>query len=264
MPAGLEQAREVVRWTEQVARDADHAKAKFYSQYQPGNRPAVVVTGANGLLGSAFVKRFIQEEEFVRLFVRQLPPPKSSIIRKLKSSWVILAIRRPLIDALEGATRGISHRRGHGRWLGSRPTKPPRSWVHEMWSMLASHSTSYRRWFTSARLSVIDWAGHPANEPVTRIRDTGTCPQQRGYYTQAKLEAERIVRAAAQERKVAGVVLRPGQIWSENEPADYSRRGHSRRQPARRHRRGLESLAIGACGRCRRSHRAGRPKADSP
>jgi hypothetical protein len=66
MPAGLEQAREVVRWTEQVAREADHAKAKFYGQYQPGNRPAVVVTGANGLLGSAFVKRLIDEDEYIR------------------------------------------------------------------------------------------------------------------------------------------------------------------------------------------------------
>ena len=39
-------------------------------------------------------------------------------------------------------------------------------------------------------------------------------PQQRGSYTQAKLEAERIVRAAAQERGLPVVILRPGQIWS--------------------------------------------------
>ncbi len=43
-------------------------------------------------------------------------------------------------------------------------------------------------------------------------------PQQRGSYTQAKLEAERIVRAAAQERGLPVVILRPGQIWSETSP----------------------------------------------
>ena len=42
--------------------------------------------------------------------------------------------------------------------------------------------------------------------------------EARGYYTQAKLEAERIVRAAAQERGLAVVILRPGQIWSEKSP----------------------------------------------
>jgi nucleoside-diphosphate-sugar epimerase len=65
-------------------------------------------------------------------------------------------------------------------------------------------------------LSVIDWAGHPASQPVTESATLEPAPQQRGYYTQAKLEAERIVRAAAQEHGLPVVILRPGQIWSEN------------------------------------------------
>jgi nucleoside-diphosphate-sugar epimerase len=67
-------------------------------------------------------------------------------------------------------------------------------------------------------LSVIDWAGHPANQPVTESAPLEPTPQQRGFYTQAKLEAERIVRAAAQERGLPVVILRPGQIWSETSP----------------------------------------------
>ena len=43
-------------------------------------------------------------------------------------------------------------------------------------------------------------------------------PTERGFYTQAKLEAERIVRAAAEERKLPAVIVRPGKIWSETSP----------------------------------------------
>ncbi|MGO9244638.1 MAG: Gfo/Idh/MocA family oxidoreductase, partial [Verrucomicrobiia bacterium] len=104
MPAGLEQAREVVRWTEQVAREADHAKAKFCGQYRPGNRPAVVVTGANGLLGSAFVKRLIHEDEYIRLFVRRLPPPE--IADHPQIEVVLGALGDP--DAVDGAVEGAT------------------------------------------------------------------------------------------------------------------------------------------------------------
>src|SRR6266850_1272542 len=215
MPASLDQAREVVRWTEQVARDADHAKAKFYSQYQPGNRPAVVVTGANGLLGSAFVKRLIHEEEYVRLFVRRLPPPEILDHPQVEVVLGDLGDPEAVDDSLAGAT-AVFHL---GAAMGG-------GWAaHEAATITGTRNVveaclkhDVPKMVHVSSLSVIDWAGHPANQPVTETATLEPAPQQRGYYTQAKLEAERIVRAAVQERGLPAVILRPGQIWSEKSP----------------------------------------------
>jgi 2-alkyl-3-oxoalkanoate reductase len=215
MPAGLEQAREVVRWTEQVAREADHAKAKYHGQYRPGNRPAVVVTGANGLLGSAFVKRLIQEDEHVRLFVRRLPPPEIADHPQIEVVLGELGDPGAVDRAIDGAT-AVFH---IGAAMGG-------GWpAHEAGTIAGTRNVveaclkhDVPKMIYISSLSVIDWAGHPANQPVTESATLEPTPQQRGFYTQAKLEAERIVRAAAQERGLPVVILRPGQIWSETSP----------------------------------------------
>jgi predicted dehydrogenase/nucleoside-diphosphate-sugar epimerase len=215
MPAGLEQAREVVRWTEQVAREADHAKAKFYGQYRPGNRPAVVVTGANGLLGSAFVKRLIREDEYVRLFVRRVPPPEIADHPQIEVVLGELGDPEAVDRAIDGAT-AVFH---IGAAMGG-------GWAtHEAGTIAGTRNVveaclkhDVPKMIYISSLSVIDWAGHPASQPVTESATVEPAPQQRGSYTQAKLEAERIVRAAAQERGLRVVILRPGQIWSETSP----------------------------------------------
>ncbi|MGD0059923.1 MAG: NAD-dependent epimerase/dehydratase family protein [Verrucomicrobiia bacterium] len=215
MPTGLEQAREVVRWTEQVAREADHAKAKFHGQYRPGNRPVVVVTGANGLLGSAFVKRLIQEDEYVRLFVRRLPPPEIADHPQIEVVLGELGDPDAVDRAIDGAT-AVFH---IGAAMGG-------GWAaHEAGTIAGTRNVveaclthDVPKMIYISSLSVIDWAGHPANQPVTESATLEPTPQQRGSYTQAKLEAERIVRAAAQEHGLPVVILRPGQIWSETSP----------------------------------------------
>jgi predicted dehydrogenase/nucleoside-diphosphate-sugar epimerase len=215
MPAGLEQAREVVYWTEQVAREADHAKAKFYGQYQPGDRPAVVVTGANGLLGRAFVKRLIQEDEYIRLFVRRLPPPE--IVDHPQIEVVLGELGDPeAVDrAFHGAT-AVFHIGAamNGAWTAHEAATI--TGTRNVVEACLKHEVPKLIYISS--LSVIDWAGHPTKQPVTESATLEPTPRHRGFYTQAKLEAERIVRAAAQERGLPVVVLRPGQIWTETSP----------------------------------------------
>ena len=245
MPAGLEQAREVVRWTEQVAREADHAKAKFYSQYQAGNRPAVVVTGANGLLGSTFVKRLIDEDEYVRLFVRRLPPPEIADHAQIEVVLGELGDPDAVDSAIEGAT-AVFH---IGAAMGG-------GWAaHEAATIAGTRNVveaclkyDVPKMIYISSLSVIDWAGHPANQPVTESATLEPTPQQRGSYTQAKLEAERIVRAAAQERGLPVVILRPGQIWSATSLAHHCCRGYSPRPMAGYYRGRLQSTALRARG----------------
>lgn len=215
MPAGADKAREVVRWTERVALEADHAKAKFCRQYQPSGRPAVVVTGANGQLGRALVQRLIKEEEFVRLFVRRLPAPELLHHRQVEIVLGELGEPGAVDRALAGAT-AVFH-------LGAAMSGP---WeAHEAATITGTRNVveaclKHRmpKMIHVSSLSVIDWAGHPATKPVTETSTLEPHPQQRGSYTQAKLEAERIVRTAAQERGLPCAILRPGKIWSETGP----------------------------------------------
>lgn len=213
--AGVEQARAVVQWTERAAREADRAKAKFVGQYQPSGRPAVVVTGANGQLGRALVTRLLQEGACVRLFVRRLPPLEilhhpgvevalgelgdpQAVDRALANATVVLHVGAAMAggwEAHEAAT--ISGTRN----------------VVE-----ACRAHRVPKLIHVSSLSVLDWAGHPADRPVTESSPLEPSPQRRGAYTQAKLEAEGIVRAAAREHSLPALIVRAGQIWSEGGP----------------------------------------------
>jgi predicted dehydrogenase/nucleoside-diphosphate-sugar epimerase len=212
-PVTMAQARSIVGWTERVAREADHAKEKLYSRYQPSGRPAVVVTGANGQVGRALVKRLIAEEEFVRAFVRRLPVAAELNHPQVEIVLGDLGDPEAVDRAMANAT-AVFH-------LGAAMTGP---WAaHECATVTGTRNVveaclKHRvpKLIYLSSLSVIDWAGHPADKPVTESAPLEPLPQQRGFYTQAKLAAERIVRAAAGERGLPVLVLRPGKIWSES------------------------------------------------
>jgi nucleoside-diphosphate-sugar epimerase len=62
-------------------------------------------------------------------------------------------------------------------------------------------------------LSVVDWAGSDRGAAVDENTADEPRPMLRGGYTRSKLEAERLVRAAAGAGRVQAVILRPGQIF---------------------------------------------------
>lgn len=212
MPTSLEQARESVLWTEQVSCKADDAKSQFYRQYRRGHRAAVVVTGATGLLGGAILTRLLQQGETVRVFVRQLPRPE--IVNNPHVEIVLgdLGDPKAVNDALEGAK--IVFHVGAAMSGGEA--------AHESATIAGTRNIvdacltyRIRKMIHISSLSVIDWAGHPADQPVTESAALEPAAHKRGYYTRAKLEAERIVREAAEHRGLPTVILRPGQIWVE-------------------------------------------------
>ena len=213
MPVGVEQAAAIVGWTEQAAREADRAKTKFISQYQPSDRSAVVVTGANGHLGRAVVNRLIDEGAFVRLFVRRLPPPEILHHPQVEVTLGDLGDPEAVARALANATTVVHL----GAAMGG-------GWeAHEAATVTGTRNIveaclEHRvpKLIHVSSLSVIDWAGHQADRRVAESSPLEPSPERRGYYTRAKLEAERIVRAAAQERHVPALILRLGQVWSED------------------------------------------------
>lgn len=67
-------------------------------------------------------------------------------------------------------------------------------------------------------MSVIDWAGAPAGTTVDERTAFEPRAEDRGAYTQAKLEAEKLVSAAVKEQQLPAVILRPGQIFGSRIP----------------------------------------------
>jgi predicted dehydrogenase/nucleoside-diphosphate-sugar epimerase len=211
LPAGVDEARTVVSWTEQVARQADRAKTAFVSRYQSSGRPAVVVTGANGQLGRALVRRLVGEKACVRLLVRRLPPPEILQHPRVEVTLGDLGDPHAVDRALVGAT-AVFHVGAamSGGWE-----------AHEAATVAGTRNVveaclahGVRKLVHISSLSVIDWAGHPADRPVTETAPLEPSPAQRGHYARAKLEAEGLVRAATLERGLPSVILRLGIIWS--------------------------------------------------
>jgi nucleoside-diphosphate-sugar epimerase len=62
-------------------------------------------------------------------------------------------------------------------------------------------------------LTVLDHANHRRGEPVTEASPLEPRAAARGFYTQSKLEAEKIVLDAVHNYDLPAVILRPGQIF---------------------------------------------------
>jgi nucleoside-diphosphate-sugar epimerase len=62
-------------------------------------------------------------------------------------------------------------------------------------------------------LSVLDHAGRKMGVPVTETSALEPRPEQRGFYTQSKLDAERLVVSAIENQGLPAVIIRPGQIF---------------------------------------------------
>jgi len=62
-------------------------------------------------------------------------------------------------------------------------------------------------------LSVVDWASGKPDAPISEASALEPRPEERGSYTRAKLEAERLVVQYNRDHSVPAVILRPGQIF---------------------------------------------------
>jgi nucleoside-diphosphate-sugar epimerase len=76
----------------------------------------------------------------------------------------------------------------------------------------ASRRHAVRKLVHVSSMSVSDWAGSDGGVLSEESADEPR-PEDRGHYTRAKLEAEKIVRAAAAGGDLPAVILRPGQIF---------------------------------------------------
>lgn len=205
-PVTPAEGRNAVRWitAASVAPDADK-DALEAKRTQPPPPAEILVTGAGGFLGARLVARLLAEGQRPRLFLRR-PLPGKSPMAHLDAVIGDLGNPADVLRAVEGV-QTVYH-------VGAAMKGPPEAFragtVHGTRNVLdACRHHHVRRLVYVSSMGVLDHAGHPDGVMVTENSPVEPFPEQRGAYTQTKLEAEHLVRDSG----LPAVILRPGQIF---------------------------------------------------
>jgi 2-alkyl-3-oxoalkanoate reductase len=205
-PVTIEDAAEVVRWVEKVARAAETEHAARLARFLLSPQVEALVTGASGSLGSAVLRRLVRDGKKVRAFVRRIPDkPLAGVEYCFGNLGDPAAVDRAVAGAKTVIHVGASMKGGWPEHLGG-------TVVGTQNVIAACRKHAVKQMVHISSMSVIDWAGSSGKGPVTEDAALEPRSDERGAYTRAKLEAENHVRAAASEG-LPCVILRPGQIF---------------------------------------------------
>jgi 2-alkyl-3-oxoalkanoate reductase len=206
-PVSVDDAAEVVRWVEQVARaaEADHAARR--ARFAVAPTTPFVVTGASGSLGGAVIRRLVAEGKPVRAMVRRIPERPIAGV-----DYVFGNLGDP--DAVDRAVRGAEIVIHAGAAMkGGWPEHYGGTVVGTQNVIDAALAHGVRQVVHVSSMSVVDWAGSSGGGPVSEATALEPRADERGAYTRAKLEAERRIADAVATRGLPAVILRPGQIF---------------------------------------------------
>lgn len=208
VPVSIDDALPVVEWTERIARAAD-ADAVARAADLPGlaTEIPIVVTGANGALGSAVVERLEAQGRRYRVFVRRRP---DGDLRNGEVAMGDLGDPSAVDAAIRGA-RVVIHigAATKGGWTTQRTSTV----VGTRNVIDACLRYGVEQLIYISSLSVVNWTREQKDAPIDESSPLEPCPEARGAYTRAKLEAELLVRDAVEKRGLPAVILRPGQIF---------------------------------------------------
>ncbi len=205
-PATPDDAIAVVRFTEEIARAADRDHEAQLRAHQISDASPYLVTGASGGLGSALVDRLRRDGKRVRAMVRRMPD------RPLEG---VEYVRGDLADAtaVDRAVRGVRCVFHAGATMKGGWPEHQGGTIEGTRNVLdACRKHRVAKLVHVSSMSVIDWAGADAYSPVDEETPLEPRAEERGAYTRAKLEAEKLVVAAA-EAGLPAVIVRPGQIF---------------------------------------------------
>lgn len=206
-PVTVEDAAQIVRWIEKVARAADADYQARLGKFVLSEKIPYLVTGASGSLGKATVKRLLAAGHKVRAMVRRLPErPQAGVEYAIGNLGDPDAVDRAVKGAQTVIHVGAAMKGGWPEHLGGTVVG-----TQNVIDSCRRHKVEQLVHISS--MSVIDWAGSAKRgAPVDESAELEPRPEERGAYTRAKLEAERAVVAAA-KAGLPCVILRPGQIF---------------------------------------------------
>jgi 2-alkyl-3-oxoalkanoate reductase len=205
-PVLIEDAAKITRWVEKVSRTADDHQKQRLAKFPLSEKVPFLVTGANGNLGKPIVERLREQGHRVRVLVRRMPDhPQDGIEYVFGNLGDPDAVNR----AVEGAETVIH---AGAAMKGGWPE-------HKVATVLGTQNVIDACWRYKTKqlvhissMSVIDWAGMSGNGVVNEGVALEPRASERGAYTRAKLEAEKLVVEAA-TKGLPCVILRPGQIF---------------------------------------------------
>ncbi|HEY0189479.1 MAG TPA: NAD-dependent epimerase/dehydratase family protein, partial [Kofleriaceae bacterium] len=204
--AAADDAGEVARAVDKVARAADADHRARLQPFTLSDRVPYLVTGASGSLGKAVVQRLLADGHKLRVFQRRIPAaPQPGV------EYAIGNLGDPA--AVDRAVKGVAVVLHCGAAMKG-------GWAaHKAGTVIATQNVidSCRKHGVAqlvhiSSMSVIDWAGSDGAGPVSEAAKLEPRAGERGDYTRAKLEAERLVAEAA-AGGLPAVILRPGQIF---------------------------------------------------
>lgn len=206
-PVSVEDAVNVVEWVEKVARAADADYAARLARFPLSEKIPYLVTGASGSLGGATLRRLVGEGKKVRVMVRRIPEnPIPGVEYAIGNLGDPAAVDRAVKGAETVIHVGAAMK---GGW----PEHKGGTVVGTQNVIDACKKHGVHQLVHISSMSVIDWAGTAAKgATVDENADLEPRPDERGPYTRAKLEAEKLVSDAARNGLPA-VILRPGQIF---------------------------------------------------
>ncbi len=205
-PVAIEDAAQVVRWVEKVARAADEDHKQRLAKFALSEKVPYLVTGAAGSLGRATVKRLREQGHRVRVFVRRMPErPEDGIEYCFGNLGDPVAVDKAVKGAEIVIHCGAAMKGGWPEHKGGTVVG-----TQNIVDSCKKHGVKQLVHISS--MSVVDWAGMSGNGKVCEMAAYEPRPDERGAYTRAKLEAEKIVCGATKEGLPA-VILRPGQIF---------------------------------------------------
>ena len=208
-PVSVDQARVIVQWIEQSAREADEAKTRFLQKFPATLSAKILVTGALGFVGRHLVRRLLKQDVRVRIFVRREPPKEwmnnpniEVVVGDLGDPEAVdrAVAGTEIVYHVGGAMKGGAHDHERGSVLGTR---------HIVESM-KRHKVEKLVFISS--LSVLWAAKARSGQQPTENAPLEQWPERRGVYSQSKLEAERIVLKAVKNDGLKAVVLRPAKV----------------------------------------------------
>ncbi len=206
-PVSVADAVNVVEWVEKVARAADAEHAARLARFTLSPTVPFLVTGASGFLGGTTVRRLLADGKKVRALVRRIPErPLPGV------EYAIGNLGDP--EAVDRAVKGAEIVIHAGAAMkGGWPEHKGGTVVGTQNVIDACRKHGVKQLVHISSMSVIDWAGTArAGATVDESAALEPRPDERGAYTRAKLEAERLVSAAA-AAGLPAVILRPGQIF---------------------------------------------------
>ncbi len=202
----LADATELVKWNEVVARAATAEHAKRLRPYAKRSKSVdIALTGASGAFGGAILDRLVSRGLRVRAMVRRIPDrPIDGVEYAIGNLGDPAFVERAVKGAATvvhcaAVVKGTEADHLAGTIVGTQNIVDA-SLKHKVGQIVYISS-----------MSVVDNLGLDGRV-VNETAPTEPRPGDRGHYTRAKLEAERIVVDAVARSGLPAVILRPGAI----------------------------------------------------